>query len=245
MVSLRLPSLLLLALLPTAAHAAMIGNPVSQPRAGWVSLAAAADTQAVVFDAQDCAGSSCEAVWRPSQFGGRIEVALLPGLGLQGGGSWLRENINEATYAGVGGVYWGGVEAAIPVGHDLFLAAVGQFEHSSTREQSAGSDRILGRAVSNRLRVAGLLAWAPDDDSFCLYGGLAFHPLHDHYTVLEDLDVQLQLGRSSPFQGALGLEMRSGPLGLPWASSSGRMVLGVEARIERGLAGGLTLGAAF
>jgi len=245
MVSLRLPSLLLLALLPTAAHAAMIGNPVSQPRAGWVSLAAAAESQALVFDAQDCVGETCEAVWRPSQFGGRIELALLPGLGLQGGGSWLRENIHEATYTGVGGVYWGGVEAALPVGHDLFLAVVGQFEHSSTREQSGSSGQVLGHAVSNRLQLAGLLAWAPDDDSFCLYAGLAFHPLHSHYTVLDSLDVELELGRSFPVQGALGFEMRSGPLGLPWASSSGRMILGLEARIERGLAGGLTLGAAF
>ncbi len=245
MVSLRLPSLLLLASLPTAAHAAMIGNPVSQPRAGRVSVAAAADTQAVVFEAQDCTGASCEAVWRPAQLGGRVELALLPGLGLQGGGSWLRETINEATYAGVGGVYWGGVEAALPVGHDLFLAAVAQYEHSSTTEQSGGSDRVLGSAVSDRLQVAGLLAWAPDDDTFCLYGGVAFHPLYSHHTVLDDLDVEIDLAHSLPVQGAVGIELRSGPLGLPWAGSSGRMFLGAEARIERGLAGGLTLGAAF
>ncbi len=245
MAPLRCTSLLILALLPNAAHAAIIGNPVARPSAGWLAVGVAADAQASVYDARDCAGEACEAVWRPSQIGGRLELALLPGLGLQGGGAWMRETISEATYAGRGGAWWGGVEAAIPVGDEIHIAAVGQIEHSATREQASGSTELLGRAITTSVQLAGLLAWAPEDDSFALYGGVAFDPLHRQFTALYDLDVELELYPAAPFEGVVGMELRSGPLGLPWASSSGHMVVGIEARVDRGLTGGLWLGVAY
>ncbi len=242
---LRLTSLLILVLLPTTAGAAMIGNPVSRPSAGRLALGASADVRAMVFTADGCTGDSCQAVWRPSQLGGRAELSLFPGLGLAGGGSWMRETIDEATFAGVGASYWGGLEAAVTVGPDIYLAGVAQFEYSATREVGSSSGELLGRTASSRLQVAALVAWAPDDDSFALYGGPAFHPLHRHYTTLHDLDVEVTLRRSYPFLGVVGIELRSGPLGLPWATQSSRMVMGVEGRFERGMGGGLWLGAAF
>lgn len=245
MAHLRSTCLLFLVLLPSAASAAMIGNPVARPRAGWAALGAAAESQAVVFEAEGCTGSSCDAIWRPSQLGGRIELALLPGLGLQGGGAFLRESIPEATYAGAGGTWWGGIEASVPVGDELHLAVVGQLEHSATREQSSTSGQLLARASSTRVQLAGLLAWAPEDDSFALYGGAAFHPVHSYFASIQDLDIELELRRAAPFLGVLGLELRSDPLGLPWASSSGRMVMGLEARLDRGMAGALWLGVAY
>ncbi len=243
--SLRIASLMLLSALPTAAQAALIGNPVAQPRAGRVSVGAELSSQAMVFEAASCTGP-CEAVWRPASAGGRAELAILPGLGLAGGGSWLRETIDEASFAGTGASYWGGLEAALPLGDSgVYIAAVGQFERSTTHQQSSTTGVLLADAASTRVLAAGLLAWAPSDDSFALYGGAAVHPLHSHHTTLHSLDVELDLDRGFPAQGVLGLELRSAPLGLPWATVNGRMTMGLEARIERGLAGGLLVGAAF
>ncbi len=235
----------LLALLPQAAAAAMVGNPVARPQAGVVEIGLAAETRAVVFEVEGCASGACEAVWRPSQLGARVELSLLPGLGLQGGGSWMGESIPEASYDGVGGSYWGGVDLALPVGPEIYIAAVAQLERSATREEGSSSGSLIARTASTRALLAALMAWSPDDDSFALYGGPAFHPLHRHYTTLEDLEVQLHLRRSAPFWAVLGLELRSEPLGLPWAQSSGRMLMGAEAQIDRGLGGSLWLGAAF
>jgi hypothetical protein len=243
----RLPTLaaLTFALLPGAAQAAMVGNPVSRPQAGVLELGVAADTRAVVVEVDGCETGSCEAVWRPSQIGARVELSPLRGVGLQGGGSWIAESIPEATYDGQGYSYWGGAELALPVGRDVYLAAVAQLERSATREVSSSSEALIARTVATRALVGTLVAWSPDDDSFALYGGPAFHPLQRHTTTHEELEVELRLRRSAPLLGVLGLELRSAPLGLPWAKNNGRMLLGVEAQIDRGIGGSLWLGAAF
>jgi hypothetical protein len=233
--------LLALSLAPTSALAAMIGNPVAVPEAGRVALGASASNAAVVMDATDCGGEHCQAVWRPVQLGGRAELALLRGVGLQGGGSWLREDLDEAGYSGAGASAWGGLELAVPVVPTVYLAAVGQFEWASTHESGGGDDS----SAHTRARVAALLAWSSDDHSFALYGGGAAQPWGQLSTSLADYSLELQLQRAFPVAGVLGMEMRSAPLGLPWAAHSGRVVFGAEAQVDYGISGALWLGAAY
>ncbi len=237
-------SVLALLLLPAGASAAMIGNPVARPSAGRVALGAAADAQEIVLRAHDCGGDACEAVWRPVQLGLRGELALARGLGLQGGGSWQRESISEAGYSGSGTMAWGGVEAALPVGGDLWLAAVAQLQWGLSRGLDSQGEVQASNALS-AAQAAALAAWAPGDDSFALYGGAAFHPYRSQVTVLEAHELELGLAPAFPVAGVLGVELRSDPVGVPWASSSSRVVFGVEARVEKGLGGHLWLGAAF
>jgi hypothetical protein len=236
-----LPVGLLGLLLPASAGAAMLGNPVALPEAGVITVGATASTASVVMDAAQCEGERCEAVWRPTQLGGRGELALLPGVGLQGGGTWLREDIDEAGYSGTGSSAWGGVELALPVGGEVFLAGVAQLEWAQTHERGGGEDA----SDHTRARAAALLAWVPSDLSFALYGGGAFQPWGQLHTSLADYPLELQLQRAAPVAAVLGMEMRSGPLGLPWGEHPGRMVFGVEGQLDRGICGALFLGAAF
>lgn len=233
--------LLVLLVAPTTLQAAMVGNPVAIPDAGRFALGATAGSAAVVMDAADCGGAHCQAVWRPAELGGRAELALLQGVGLQGGGTWLREDIDEAGYSGSGIAAWGGLELAAPVTPTVYLAAVGQLEWSATSERGGGDDT----SAHTRVRAAGLVAWVPDDLNFALYSGAAIQPWGDLGTSLPDYPLELALQRAFPVAGVLGLELRSAPLGLPWAAHSARMVFGGEAQVDYGISGALWLGVAY
>jgi hypothetical protein len=236
-----LPTLLLW---PAAAHATMLGNPVSDPAAGRVALGISGDAAAVMLSGVSCEGDACLAVNRPLQLGGRVELTLLRGLGLHGGGAWLHQQIGEAAFEGEGSLAYAGLDGALPLGSDLHLAAVVQIERSLSIDHS-GSASPRSQCSTMRAQAAGLIAWAPDDHSFAAYGGAAFHPHYQQRASLEDLSLELSFQRAFPVAAVLGVELRSQPLGLPWATNSGRMVFGFEAQVERGVTGGLWLGAAF
>ncbi len=227
---------------PAGASATMIGNPVSHPDAGRFALGIAGDTSATIMKAQECDGDACQAVWRPTQVGGRAELVLFRGVGLQGGGSYLYETIEEADYEGRGSSVWGGLEAAFPVGTQLWLAAVGQFQFTFSDDATANTDE---QTRATRLRLAALLAWAPDDHGASVYGGFSFHPLYSQTTQLDRYQLEIDLRPLQPPGAVLGLEVRSQQVGLPWSDGDGRMLMGIEIAVESGLGGGLWLGAAF
>ncbi len=238
----RLLATCLLLSAPADVFAEMIGSPVSHPDAGRFSIGATGEVGAVLVNAQDCEGDACQAVWRPAQVGGRAELVLARGLGLQGGGSWLHEDIPEAGYSGNGSSAWGGLELALPVGADLWVAAVGQYHFTFTDDSSLNTTE---ETRSSRVKLAGLLAWAPDDHGAVVYGGLSVHPLYQQRTLLDRYELEIEFHPVQPPGVVVGIELRSQPLGLPWSGNSGRMLMGVELRAESGVAGGIWLAAAF
>ncbi|MFH1463809.1 MAG: hypothetical protein ABIO70_05410 [Pseudomonadota bacterium] len=234
----RLSSIALLLALPCPALAAAWGNPVANPAAARVSVAAEAGADQVAMGAEGCAGEACTAIWRPLTVGGRVEVAILRGVGLAGGGAWLGDRLVEAGYEGAGFEAWGGLDLALPVQPALFLALSSRL----TKGRSGAPD---GGGAWTGLALAGLLAWAPDDHSFALYGGLSAAPWQARALELSSPDLSLSLAPRLPVGGVLGAELRSDPLGLPWAGSRTAVAFGVEARAESGLGGGLWLAVEF
>lgn len=230
----RRPATALLFALPSPALAAAWGNPVPDPGVARWSMGVEAGMDQEVLAAEGCAGEACAAIWRPVTVGGRAEVAVTRGVGLLGGGAWLGDHIEEAGYEGHGFEAWGGLDLALPLQPSFYLAL-------SARLGTARSGATEGSNSWSGLDLAGLLAWAPQDGSFALYGGASAAPWQARTLALELSSLSISLAPKLPVGGVLGAELRSGSLGLPWASRSTGLAFGAELRAESGLGGGLWL----
>ncbi len=219
----------------TPAGAAMVGAPVSQPQAGRVSLGPSIDYEEFIVSEVDCDGSACQGIRRPTEAGGRVELAIIRGVGLHLQGGWISERIKEAGYDGKGFVGTAGLDLALRLGGDLHLAAVGQLQlgRSWTLDSSGVTDE--NRADWQRLRVSGLLAWAPGDHGFCAYAGPSYHPWFRHNATMWPFQLHITTRPWLPVGAVAGIEARSDVLGLPWGKAQSRMLAGAELRADSGL----------
>jgi hypothetical protein len=228
------PSIALLLTLSAPALAGAWGDPVPDPGAARLSLGAEAGLDQQILTAEGCSGEACAAIWRPLTVGGRVEVALTRGVGLAAGGAWLDDAIAEAGYQGQGFEAWGGIDLALPFQPEFYFAL-------ASRLTAGRSHGTAGSATWKGLHLAGLLAWAPEDHSFALYGGVAATPWQPRDQALEANFLSLSLHPRLPVGGVAGAELRSDPLGLPWASVATNLAFGVEVCGGAGLGGGLWL----
>ena len=226
--------------LSLVALAAPLGPPVAAPDALRVFLSATAEMDTAVLREKGCDGDACAAQLQRRGMGADLELAVLPGLGLQANISRVSADIPEAAITADGSALGLGLRLATPLRDQWGVAAALQGRWTQ-------ADGALDSAIDGKeLRVTAAATWGSPEGGFVLwFGGQA--PVWTSLNISPSLDdsdgLLLSMTPGRPISGLAGVWMLSERLGLPWRASS-RFSAGAEAWVgqDNGLSARIGLG---
>jgi hypothetical protein len=240
------PALLpLLALAALPARAATVGSPVADTHAGRISVEALGGVARTTLRTADCEGEDgCVAAWKPVTIGGRLALALVPGLGLSGEYAWVRDTVRQVRYQGDGTRWSAGAHGSVGLGRGVRLGAVVTWEQGATATTGVEGG-VTAEGSWQVLRASPLLAFAPEGGLATLWLGPTWRMEAEQRVWLAATDVESALAPDPAWGAVLGAEYRSDPLGPAWRGRTDRLVAGGEVRWEGGLGVDVRLGLAF
>lgn len=195
-----------------------LGAPVPDPAAARLAVGMRLDTDVAVLAPVGCSGSDCARRISRTAMGGALDLALLPGLGLQADLMRLTLSDDEDGYAGQGPE--GGL--ALKLSHTLAgswgVAASARARWAMLPQQASAREA--------RLSAAG--TWGRPDDGFVAWMGAQVPVFVDvEIPPGDDQTAWNELEAGRPVSATFGVSMMSSRLGAPWRHTP-RAMIGLE-----------------
>ena len=194
------------------------GSPVPDPRAARVAIGARLDTDVSVLAPVGCAGSDCAQRLSRTAMGGALEIALLPGVGLQADLMRVTLSDDDDAYTGQGPEG----ALALKLSHQL-TGAWGVAASARARWL-----KLPQQASAREARLSAAGTWGLPDDGFVAWVGAQVPVFIDVEIPPSDEQTswnELEAGR--PVSATFGISMLSSRLGAPWRHTA-RASVGLE-----------------